>query len=47
MLDGTKKESFKSVGEGNDLRFENKSFSGFALVNGNEVVHMAAFSEKI
>jgi len=47
MLDGTKKESFKSVGEGDDLRFENKSFSGFALVNGNDVIHMAAFSEKI
>jgi len=41
----SKKESFKSVGEGNDLRFESRSLNGFALVNEKEVIHMAAFAD--
>jgi flavodoxin len=44
-LETAKKESFKSVGEGNEFRFGNKQVNGFALVNNEEVVHMAAFAE--
>ena len=38
-------EVYKSVGEGDEFRFGNKQVNGFALVNNEEVVHMAAFAE--
>ena len=44
-VETAKKESFKSVGEGDELRFGNKQVNGFALVNNEEIVHMAAFAE--
>jgi hypothetical protein len=44
-IEVSKKESFKSVGEGDELRFGNKQVNGFALVNNDEIVHMAAFAE--
>lgn len=44
-IETAKKDSFKSVGEGDELRFGNKRINGFALVNNDEVVHMAAFAE--
>jgi hypothetical protein len=40
-----KKDVYKSVGEGDEFRFGNKQVNGFALVNNEEVVHMAAFAE--
>lgn len=42
-MKSARKETYKSVGEGEDLRFERKSLNGFALVNNNAVVHIAAF----
>ena len=41
----TKKNSFKSVGEGDDIRFEGGKVNGFALVNRDEIIHLAAFAE--
>jgi hypothetical protein len=41
----TKKNSFKSVGEGDDIRFEGNQVNGFALVNKDEIVHLAAFAQ--
>jgi hypothetical protein len=41
----SRKEVYKSVGEGDEFRFGNKQVNGFALVNNEEVVHMAAFAE--
>ena len=41
----SKKEVYKSVGEGEEFRFGNKQVNGFALINNEEVVHMAAFAE--
>jgi len=41
----TKKNSFKSVGEGDDIRLESEHVNGFALVNKDEIVHLAAFAE--
>lgn len=46
-MKSARKETYKSVGEGEDLRFERKSLNGFALVNNNAVVHMAAFAGDI
>jgi hypothetical protein len=40
-----RKETYKSVGSGDELRFGNRFTNGFALVNNDEVVHMAAFAE--
>jgi hypothetical protein len=40
-----KKEEFKSVGEGHDVRLGSRSLNGFALVNNGEVIHVAAFAE--
>ena len=39
-----RKQSFKSAGEGDDLRFGNKRVNGFALLNDHRVVHLAAFA---
>lgn len=39
-----KKENFKSVGEGSEIRFEDKGANGFALIRNNSVVHMAVFA---
>lgn len=47
FLDGLKtvrKEVFKSAGEGEDIRLEDKNSSGFALVHNNNVIHIAAFA---
>ena len=47
FLDGLKtvrKEVFKSAGEGEDIRLEDKNLSGFALVHNNNVIHFAAFA---
>jgi len=44
-IKSSKKEVYKSVGEGDELRFGNKQVNGFALINNEEVVHMAAFAE--
>jgi len=41
----SKKDVYKSVGEGNEFRFGNKQVNGFALVNNEKVVHIAAFAE--
>jgi len=41
----SKKEVYKSVGEGNEFRFGNKQVNGFTFVNNEEVLHMAAFAE--
>jgi hypothetical protein len=41
----SKKDVYKSPGEGDEFRFGNKQVNGFALVNNEEVVHMAAFAE--
>ncbi len=41
----SKKDVYKSVGEGNEFRFGNKQVNGFALVNNEEVLHVAAFAE--
>jgi hypothetical protein len=41
----SKKEVYKSVGEGDEFRFGNKQVNGFALVNNEEVIHVAAFAE--
>lgn len=41
-----KRDAFKSVGEGQDVRFESKGLNGFALVAGDKVVHMAAFEDQ-
>ncbi len=40
-----KKEVYKSVGEGHEFRFKSEQVTGFALVNDEEVVHLAAFAE--
>jgi len=40
-----RKEVYKSVGEGDEFRFGNKQVNGFALVNNEKVVHIAAFAE--
>jgi hypothetical protein len=40
----TKKDSFKSVGEGDDIRFEGNQVNGFVLVNKDQMVHLAAFA---
>lgn len=39
-----KKEFFKSPGEGDEIRFEDKKMSGFALMRNKSLVHMAAFA---
>jgi hypothetical protein len=41
----SKKEVYKSVGEGDEFRFVNKQVNGFALVNNEEVIHVAGFAE--
>lgn len=41
-----RKESFKSVGEGLDIRLESNNVKGFAIVNNDEIVHIAAFPSK-
>lgn len=43
-LKTAKKDVYKSVGEGEDVRFARKNTTGFALVNDNAVVHIAAFA---
>ena len=45
QVKATKKNSFKSVGEGDDIRFEGNQVNGFALVNRDEIIHLAAFAE--
>ena len=45
QVKATKKSSFKSVGEGDDIRFEGGKVNGFALVNRDEIIHLAAFAE--
>ena len=45
QVKATKKNSFKSVGEGDDIRFEGHQVNGFALVNKDQMVHLAAFAE--
>lgn len=44
-IKSSKKNVYKSPGEGDEFRFGNKQVNGFALVNKEEVVHMAAFAE--
>ena len=44
-LKAASKEVYKSTGEGYDIRFETASINGFALLNQNETVHLAAFAE--
>ncbi len=44
-LGTTKRESYKSVGEGVDMRFEGETINGFGLIDNDQVVHMAAFAE--
>jgi hypothetical protein len=39
-----RRESYKSLGEGNEIRFEDKDMSGFALVRDKNIVHMAVFA---
>jgi hypothetical protein len=41
----TRKNSFKSVGEGDDIRFERNQVNGFALINKDQIVHLAAFAD--
>lgn len=38
-----KKDCFKSVGEGFDLRFESQDLTGYALEHNSKIVHMASF----
>lgn len=38
-----KVESFKSLGEGRDIRLESKEVIGAALQDGEQIVHLAAF----
>ncbi len=38
-----KRESYKAVGEGQEIRFEGKGLNGFALVKDKNLVHMAVF----
>jgi hypothetical protein len=45
QVEATKKNSFKSVGEGDDIRFEGNQVNGFVLVNKDEIVHLGAFTE--
>lgn len=44
-LKKVKREKFKSVGEGDDIRLESKDVNGAALVHKERVVHMAAFKD--
>jgi hypothetical protein len=39
-----KRESYKAVGEGKEIRFEDKGVNGFALLRDKNVVHMAVFA---
>ncbi|MBM4339792.1 MAG: hypothetical protein FJ110_09630 [Deltaproteobacteria bacterium] len=45
MLSGAKLWSHPSLGEGTDMRFEEKKLTGFALIHKEQVVHLAAFVE--
>jgi hypothetical protein len=40
-----KKDAYRSVGDGVDVRFEGRPANGFAVVNKGAIVHMAAFGE--
>ena len=40
-----KAEVFSSTGKGMNIRFEGKSSNGFAALDGDQVVHLAAFHE--
>jgi hypothetical protein len=42
-LEGLEYEEFKSPGLGKDIRFENKKYTGSALVCDNKVIHLSAF----
>jgi len=41
----SRKESFASVGDGNDVRFEGMAINGFGLTRGDQVIHVAAFAD--
>jgi hypothetical protein len=45
MLSGATLRSHYLVGEGIDMRFEERGLSGFPLVHREQVPHMAAFVE--
>ncbi len=39
------KESFESVGHGQDIRFEGMAINGFGLTRDEQVIHLAAFAD--
>lgn len=45
-INDLKKECFKSVGEGFDIRFEDEKITGFALEHENKIVHFASFVDE-
>lgn len=45
-IKGSKKESFKSAGQGVDIRFDSAKIEGFALLRDGGVIHVAAFPDR-
>lgn len=46
-IQNSQKQSFKSVGHGEDIRFESNGIVGSALVTNNKVIHVEAFAEVV
>jgi ARG and Rhodanese-Phosphatase-superfamily-associated Protein domain len=46
-IQNSKKETFTSVGHGEDVRFEGNSVLGSALINNHKVIHVEAFAEVV
>lgn len=46
-IENSKKETFKSIGNGEDVRFKGNSVLGSALINNDKVIHLEAFAEVV
>jgi hypothetical protein len=47
LIENSNKETFNSVGHGEDIRFKSKGIVGSALVTDNKVIHVEAFTEVV
>jgi hypothetical protein len=44
-IENSRKETFKSIAHGTDIRFEENGVLGSALISNDKVIHVEAFAE--